>query len=468
MMHSNPKANDMSGPRLFLIDDEVEYCQDLTLVLGQKFQMNWVNNGPAALEYLQNNQPDIILLDVNLGEGTMSGLEILEHIKALKDAPPVLMLSGNKDVETVVQAIKVGAFHYATKPVDLPQILNLIDKALSVRASSLAIQAHRDDVEQLTGSFVAGDEATMRLLAHIDTVAQTDATVLITGESGTGKEMVARRIHERSLVSEGPFVGVNCGAVPAEIIESEMFGHGRGAFTGADRQRVGKFEIASGGTLFLDEIGDSPLPFQVKLLRVLGERVFERVGENSTINVNARIIAATSKDLESAITTGEFRSELYYRLNIFRIHLLPLNDRPGDIVPLAENFLKVAARRFRKEVHGFSPVVQDQMQKYHWKGNVRELGNQVERAVLNCQNNLIGLGDIFQSGELGKVSRGDLESYDAYKDRVTEQWQLNYLRTRLTESEGNVTEAAKASGMPRQSFQRLMKILGLKSEDFRL
>ncbi len=201
---------------------------------------------------------------------------------------------------------------------------------------------------------------------------------------------------------------------------------------------------------------------------MLGERVFSRVGENNTIGVNARIIAATSKDLENAITTGEFRSELFYRLNIFRIHLLPLNDRSGDILPLAENFLKISASRFHKEIHGFSPVVQEQLLQRHWKGNVRELGNEVERAVLNCQGNVVGLGDNFQSGELGDVSREELGSYEDYKNRVTPQWQASYLQTRLAESQGNITEAAKASGMPRQSFQRLMKHLGMKSEDFRM
>ena len=458
----------MPGPRLFLIDDEQDYCQDLALVLGSKFEMSSANTGAEALEYLKTNDPDIVLLDVNLGAGQMSGLEILEHIRALPDAPPVLMLSGNQDVDTVVQAIQMGAFHYATKPIDLPQILNLIDKALSSRANSLAIRAHRNDVERLTGSFVAGDESTMRLLSQIDTVAETDATVLITGESGTGKEMVARRIHERSLVSDGPFVAFNCGAVPAEIIETEMFGHVRGSFTGASQQRVGKFEMASGGTLFMDEIGESPLPFQVKVLRAIGERVLNRVGENIDIGVNARIIAATSKDLENAITTGEFRSDLFYRLNIFRIHLLPLNDRPGDILPLAENFLKISASRYRKEIHGFSPVVQEQMLQNHWRGNVRELGNQIERAVLNCRGNVIGIGDIFQSGGSGENTKEELGSYDEYKNRVTPQWQESYLRTRLTESQGNITQAAKASGMSRQNFRLLMQQLGLKSEDFRM
>lgn len=456
----------MANPELFIIDDEHEYCGDLALLLGQRFQVSMAHNGTDALDYLKNNHPDIILLDINLGPGSMSGLEILEHIKALGSAPPVIMLSGNQDLETVVQAIKVGAFHYVSKPADLPQLLNLVEKALSSQANSRAIQAHRDEMERMTGSFVAGDDSTLLMLGQIDKVAGTDATVLITGESGSGKEMVARRIHDRSLVKDGPFVGVNCGAVPADIIESEMFGHARGAFTGADRLRIGKFEMAHGGTLFLDEIGDSPLPFQVKLLRVLGERTFSRLGENENISVNTRIVAATSKNLEQAIITGEFRSELFYRLNIYRIHLLPLHQRLGDILPLAEAFLNEAAPRFRKDIHGFSPAAIQQMMRHPWPGNVRQLRNEVERAVLMCSGTVISLGDIFQSGMVG-TSGVEHELYDEAKKRITRGWQLEYFTQRLTESSGNVSEAAKKSSMPRPSFQRIMKEIGLDPDDFK-
>jgi len=456
----------MPKPKLLIIDDERIYCGDLALLLGQRFEISMTHEGHEALEYLKLNSPDIILLDIFLGQGRMGGLEILEKIKAMGITAPVIMLSGSQDLETVIQAIKMGAFHYVSKPADLPQLLNLVDKALSMRDTSRAIQAHKDDVEHLTGSFVAGDDSTLRMLGQIDKVAATDATVLITGESGSGKEMVARRIHERSLVKSGPFVGVNCGAVPADIIESEMFGHSRGAFTGADRLRIGKFEMASGGTLFLDEIGDSPLPFQIKLLRVLGERLFSRLGENTNIQVKTRIVAATSKNLEQAIVTGEFRSELFYRLNIYRIHLLPLHERPGDVLPLAESFLKDAAARFRKEIQGFSPAVQRQLVEHSWPGNVRQLRNEIERAVLICSGPVIGLGDIFQSGIVTAKSSGG-ELYDEAKSRVTRNWQVGYFTQRLTETFGNVTGAAKNSGLPRPSFQRIMKEIGLDPEDFK-
>jgi DNA-binding NtrC family response regulator len=294
-------------------------------------------------------------------------------------------------------------------------------------------------------------------------VAPTDATVLITGESGTGKEMVARRIHEQSG-TDGPFVGINCAAIPAEIIESEIFGHGKGAFTGADKQRIGKFELAAGGTLFLDEIGESPVNFQVKLLRVLGERVYTRVGENKELEVQTRVLAATSKDLARAMERGEFRSDLYYRLNNFRIHLSPLRERVGDVLPLARVFLSEAASRFRKEIHGFSPAVEKRMLENSWSGNIRQLRNEVERAVISCRGTVISLGDMF-SLDPGSDSR--LLPYDQAKDLVLSEWQADYCSERLRETGGNVSEAAKLSGLKRQSFQRMIRDLGIDPDEFR-
>ncbi len=454
----------MSAARVFLIDDDQAVCDDLSLVLRGRFEVVVANDGSAALERLHEVGPDVVLLDVDFGAGRMTGLEILEKIRAGDDPPPVIMLSGSHELEVVVQAIKMGAFHYVSKSADLPQLLNLMDKALSTRWRDRAIMAHRDEVGRLTGSFVAGDDLTHKILAQVDLVAETDATVLITGDSGTGKEMVARRIHEQSLFAKGPFVGINCGAVPADIIESEIFGHAKGAFTGADKLRVGKFELAAGGTLFLDEIGDSPLAFQVKLLRVLGESVFQRLGENTNLDVQTRILAATSKDLEQAISDGEFRSELFYRLNIYRIHLQPLQQRPGDIMPLARNFLSEAARRFRRDIHDFSPAVEKRMLEFPWPGNVRQLRNEVERAVIVCRQQFIGLGHMFTGG---LVHPNNVETYTEAKDRVTSIWQASYLSARLQDSGGNVSEAAKAAGMSRQSFQRLVRELGLDPQDFK-
>jgi len=454
----------MPGARIFLIDDDPTICDDLSLILQGRFNVQVAADGPSALARLEEVAPDVVLLDVDFGAGRMTGLEVLEKIRTLDDPPPVIMLSGSQDLEVVVQAIKMGAFHYAAKPADLPQLLNLMDKALRTRLTDRAIRAHRDEVGRLTGAFVAGDDQTYKLLQQVELVAATDATVLITGESGTGKEMVARRIHEQSPFAKGPFVGVNCGAVPETMIESEIFGHAKGAFTGADSLRIGKVELAAGGSLFLDEIGDGPQAFQVKLLRVLGEHVFQRLGENSDLEVQTRIMAATSKDLEQAMTRGEFRPELFYRLNIYRIHLSPLKERPGDILPLARTFLTAAASRFRRDIHGFSPVVEKWLLEHPWPGNVRQLSNEVERAVIRCQGQIIGAGHMF-AGDTGAAQSN--ETYNEAKERVTRAWQTKFVAARLQDTGGNVSEAAERSGMPRQSFQRLLRELGLDPEDFK-
>ncbi len=453
----------MAGPRLFLIDDDREYCADLEAVLGGKYTIFKAHSGGSALDMMDKVGPDVVLLDVDFGVGSMSGLEILERVRARENPPPVIMLSGSQSLSTVVRAMKMGAFHYIAKPADLPELVNLLDQALASSQRVRQIQAQRDELGRLTGSFVAGDDHTFRLLETVDQVADTETTVLITGESGTGKEMVARRIHDGSPRRDGSFVGINCGAVPADIIESEIFGHVKGAFTGADSLRVGKFEMAAGGTLFLDEIGESPLPFQVKLLRVLGENVFARLGDNQDLSVDTRVLAATSKDLEKAITKGEFRAELFYRLNIYRIHLVPLRERRGDILPLARHFLAETLPRFRREIEGFSPAVESRMAAEHWAGNVRELRNFVERAVINCKGGMIGLGDMF--GQVGGFTAGPAPFNEA-KEHMVREWETRFLTERLTETEGNVTQAAELSGMNRQGFQRKMRELGLRSADF--
>jgi DNA-binding NtrC family response regulator len=453
----------MTGPRLFLVDDDREFCADLEVVLGGRFQVFQAHGGARALAMMDEVGPDVILLDVEFGDGGMDGLEILERMRARENPPPVIMLSGSQHLSTVVRAMKMGAFHYIAKPADPPDLINLLEQALASSQRGRQIQAQRDELGRLTGDFVAGDEVTFRLLEKVDQVAGAETTVLITGESGTGKEMIARRIHAASARSQGPFVGINCGAVPADIIESEIFGHVKGAFTGADSLRMGKFELASCGTLFLDEIGESPAAFQVKLLRVLGENVFSRLGDNKDLSVDTRVLAATSKDLEQAMARGEFRPELFYRLNIYRFHLVPLRERRGDILPLARHFLNETLPRFRRQIEGFSPAVESRMLAESWPGNVRELRNFVERAVINCSGGMIGLGDMFGQG--GGVAAGPA-SFNEAKAAVVLEWETRYLSERLAQAEGNVTRAAELSGMSRQGFQRKLRELGLRSADF--
>jgi DNA-binding NtrC family response regulator len=267
----------MSLPTVLIIDDEPDFCSDLSLVLSRDFLVSASHDGKEALELVDELSPDLVLLDVEFRPGQMPGLEILEHLQAKEDPPPVIMLSGSRDINVVVQAVKLGAFHYVNKGADLPDLVNLMGMAMSSRRDRLTIMAQRAEVQRLTGNLIARDPATIKILDKVDQVAATDVNVLITGESGTGKEMIARRLHNESGVS-GTFVGINCATFEGDLINSEIFGHVKGAFTGADRDHMGKIELATGGTLFLDEIGESDPKFQSRLLRALSEKTYTRVG----------------------------------------------------------------------------------------------------------------------------------------------------------------------------------------------
>ncbi len=463
----------MNRPRLFLLDDDPDFCADLEAVLGSRYNIDMAHDGETGLQKIGAAIPDVVLLDVEFENSDMNGVQILDKIRAMDNPPPVIMLSGRTRVSTVVEAMKLGAFHYVIKPADPPELFNLVERALVAGRNKRQILAQRGELGRLTGSFICGDEKMFRVLEQADMVASTTATVLITGETGTGKEMVARRIHEGSNFCTGPYVGINCSAIPAELIESEIFGHGKGAFTGA-QSRMGKLELAAGGTLFMDEVGEAPLSLQVKLLRALGEKRYVRLGENVEREVECRIVAATSRDLTKAIADGDFREDLYYRLNIYRIQLPRLADRPGDLMPLARHFLDQYAAENAKPIAGFSQAAEERIMVEPWTGNVRELRNFVERAVINCQGGLIGLGDMFggESSGNGTAADGSGEECEtttlkAATDRAKEMRERRYCSNRLREASGNVSRAAAASGVLRQSFQRKLKDLGLDPDDFK-
>ena len=448
---------------VLIIDDDHDFCDDLTLVLGGDFKVLALHDGQAALDQVGELRPDVILLDLEFQPGQLPGLEVLEKLLALDDPPPVIMLSGNRDLNVVVQAIKMGAFHYVNKASGLHDLHNLLGQAMASRRHRLTILAQQSEVKRLMGNFIARDPVTHRVLEKVAQVAATPVNVLITGESGTGKEMVARRIHALSGVS-GPFVGINCATVKGDLINSEVFGHVKGSFTGADSDHIGMIELATGGTLFLDEVGESSLDFQARLLRALGEKVYMRQGGHREIKVRTRILAATSKKLSEAMARGEFREDLYYRLNHFRIHVPPLRERPGDIMALAEAFLMKCAAELKKDVHGFSDGVKERLQAESWRGNVRELHSLVERAVIETRGKIIGLGDMFQVEE---PDNSISLPYDKAKNLVVERWQREYVSERMRESGGNVSEAAKRAEMPRQSLQRLLRSLNLDPDEFR-
>jgi DNA-binding NtrC family response regulator len=453
----------MSLPTVLIIDDEPDFCSDLSLVLSRDFLVSASHDGKEALELVDELSPDLVLLDVEFRPGQMPGLEILEHLQAKEDPPPVIMLSGSRDINVVVQAVKLGAFHYVNKGADLPDLVNLMGMAMSSRRDRLTIMAQRAEVQRLTGNLIARDPATIKILDKVDQVAATDVNVLITGESGTGKEMIARRLHNESGVS-GTLVGINCATFEGDLINSEIFGHVKGAFTGADRDHMGKIELATGGTLFLDEIGESDPKFQSRLLRALSEKTYTRVGCHKERQVRTRIVAATSKKLSDAMQREEFREDLYYRLNQFRIHVPPLRERTGDILPLARAFLMESAARFGKGSLQFSEGVERRLVQQPWPGNVRELRYEIERAVLSSTGDIISLGDMFQLDEPDPTTR---LPYEEAKEKVVGDWQRGYATELLRETEGNVTKAAEMAGMPRQSFQRLLRKLKLNPEEFR-
>jgi DNA-binding NtrC family response regulator len=449
-------------PRVLLIDDEADFRADLVQLLQDRYDFFEAATAAEGLAAIETSEPQVVLLDLDLRESA-SGLDVLRALAKSGDYPPVIMLTGTHSVSKIVETIKAGATNYVCKPPDVDQLVNAITLALAESDRKRRIEALEAEIRRTHGDFIAVDPASRNVLSEIELVAPTDTTVLITGECGTGKEMVARRIHALSRRSEQPFVAVNCGGIPKDLMESELFGHEKGAFTGAERRRRGRFELADGGTIFLDEIGDSPPGFQVKLLRVLENREYTRVGGERTLITNARVVAATCRNLEEAIDRGDFRSELFYRLNVFRIHLLPLNRRRADIEPLANRFLADAARQFGKSIGGFSAGAHDDLIEREWRGNVRELKNTIERAALRCTGDTVEVGDLLHG--TGGPQFGLL--YDEAKNRVLKTFKKQYLVYQLKLAQGNVGLAAERSGVPRQSFYRMLNESGVNPEAYR-
>ena len=456
----------VTGARVLLIDDEPEFSSDIAAVLAPHYAVECVHQGGEAAAAVERIRPDLILLDLDFGPGRQrQGLEILERIRGIDEPPPVIMLTGTEDVDIVVQAVKAGAFHYVCKPPDLGELFNVMRLALADTALRLRIDSLQVDLrDRGRGVLVAEDPAMTRVLRDIERVAATDTTILLTGESGVGKDVLAELVHRRSRRADGPLVRLNCGAVPETLIESELFGHEKGAFTGADQRRRGRFELAAGGTLFLDEIAESPLTVQPKLLRVLENREFERLGAERVLQADVRLVAATNKDLRAEVDARRFREDLYFQLNVFHVHVPPLRERKADILPLARHFLAEHASVMRRDVRGFSPHAEQAMLDHLWPGNVRELSNLIEQAVIRCRGSVLGIGNI-HFDDLAVATQ--LPPYRAAKSRNELTFKRRYVAGQLERAEGNVTRAAQLSGMLRQAFQKMMRDCDLKADDYR-
>lgn len=388
--------------RILIADDEASITEGLSALLElEGYESATVNDGKDALSLLEKKSFDLVLVDLMIPG--LNGLQILDALKKQEILTEVIIITGKGTISTAVEAMKNGAYDYLTKPVEPDRLRSIIPKALEHHDLVVKNKKLEQTIKSLSRyeDMVGQDEKMHKIYHLIDAVADTTANVLITGESGTGKELVARAIHKKSSRAAGPFLAVNCSAFPRDILENELFGHEKGAFTGALSEKAGCFEMANGGTLFLDEIGEMPADTQAKILRALEERRFRRLGGTKEIKVDVRVIAATNRDVKKALAEGTIREDLYYRLSVMEIALPPLRERMSDLQPLLGEFLKIYNQRNNKHVKGFAPECLEVLRKYHWPGNVRELKNVVERAVILCPADAIQLqhlpNQIFES-----------------------------------------------------------------------
>jgi len=440
--------------RILVVDDEEGIRKVLRQLLEYEgHEVRVATSGGEALTVYPEFRPDIVFLDVKMAR--MDGLEVLGRLREQDPNAIVVMISGHGTIETAVEATRRGAYDFLEKPLDTDRILLTIRNALQQRGLAQENARLRDEIESRY-EIVGSSFAIRAVLDRIEKVGPTDARVLITGENGTGKELVARALHRLSARAEGPFVEVNCAAIPAELIESELFGHMKGSFTGAVTDRAGKFEQADGGTLFLDEIGDMSLAAQAKVLRALQEGVVTRVGGEKPVRVDVRVIAATNKDLEEEIRQGRFREDLYFRLNVVPIHVPPLRERREDIPMLVRHFVEIAVQQQRLPPRAFDAGAIERLGQMEWPGNVRELRNTVERLLILARGPEVTAADVDRL-VAGPQSTGTLPtdlleapSFAEFKERA----ERAYILAKLREHDWNVSETARAIDMPRSNLYK--------------
>jgi len=425
--------------------------------------------GKAALAAISAESPDMVLLDINMP--VMDGMETLEKIMALENPPLVIMLTAHGSERIAVEAMKKGAYDYMTKPFEVDELRLTIKNALEkihLRRENLLLQRRLANMTRF-GTLIAESEAMKRVFQTIERIAAADVAVLIQGESGTGKELVAREIHRRSLRKNGPFVCVNSAALPENLIESELFGYEKGAFTGAVASRDGKFFAADGGTIFFDEIGDMSPNTQAKILRVLEEKQFPKLGGNKTVTVDVRVISASNKDLASEIAKGNFREDLFYRLKVVDVTIPPLRERTQDIPLLAQHFVNIFAERHRRAAPSLPPAAIRALVSHPWPGNVRQLENLLEKVVLLCPGDSIEEADLrreFEAAHGGATAATAAgATYQDIKKAAMEDFERRFIREKLQENGGNISRTARALGMHRQSLQHKMRELGFPARD---
>jgi nitrogen regulation protein NR(I) len=471
---------------ILIVDDDKSIRYSLKRMLEGSFAILTAQNGEEALQRVRDNSPDLILMDIKMPG--QSGMDVLKEIKGIDPKILVIMMTAYGTTETAIEAMKYGAFDYIIKPFPIPQMKELVEKAISLRKlmKEEVTYAQGEDEKQAEGKeerIIGASPKMQEIYKLVGQISQSDITVLLRGESGTGKELLARAIYHHSLRSNQTFLPLNCAAIPDTLLESELFGHEKGAFTGAISRRIGKLEQCQGGTVFLDEIGDMSLPTQAKLLRILQERSFERLGGMETIKVDVRFIVATNKDLETAITNGQFREDLYYRLNVVSITVPPLRDRKEDIPELVSYFLKRFNQGLRKRVGGISPGAMKTILSYGWPGNVRQLENVLKRAMVLCQGEWIledqlvlekswdkgGIEEplgkkpvedlldiLFEELSKGTVSSGEVD--------ILSTIEKGMIRRALQKMKGNQVQAAQLLGMNRSTLRGKMEKYHIKKD----
>jgi two-component system, NtrC family, nitrogen regulation response regulator NtrX len=448
---------------VLIIDDEEGIRSSLKMIFEYEgYEVVLAANGEAGLKIAERETPDLIFLDIKMPQ--MDGMEVLRRLKETDESVPVIMISGHGDVSTAFSASKLGAYSFIEKPPETERILLEARNALSQRAlftENRRLKLTFDERYRMVGN----SPALQKVAEDIRRAAPTNATVLISGESGVGKELVARAIHRNSLRKDGPFVQVNCAAIPEELIESELFGHEKGSFTGATEKQIGKFELADKGTIFLDEVGDMSLRTQAKVLRVLQEGEVERIGSQRTIQVDVRVIAATNKTLEEAIEKGDFREDLYFRLSVIPIRVPALRERPEDIVPLVQHFVRQFAADNNFKPKTFAPDALDALRKHPWRGNIRELRNTIERLIIVVPEDPIRaehLADVLRRPAAAEGS-APVESAASLRD-FKESAERSFLVQKLRESKWNISATAAAIGTPRSNLYKKLEQYGITQE----
>lgn len=459
----------MNTSNVLIVDDDKFFCDIKTALLERNnYKVETIQSADLLLDKLKNTQFDLVLLDLKIGDSW--GIDILPQIKEFDPEIIVIMITAFEDISVTVDAIKKGAYDYLTKNITDEELLVKIGRALDKHKNLLEIRALKGALtERFSFSNLVGVNKEMqKIYALIKNISGTDVTVLIAGETGTGKELIAKAIHFNSPRKDNPFVAVNCAAISEHLMESELFGHEKGAFTDAYKQRIGKVEFANSGTLFLDEIGDMSINLQAKLLRFLQDKQFERVGGNIKLTSDIRIISATNKDLLKLIEANRFREDLYYRINVIRMEVPPLRERLDDLPLLIEHFIKQANIKFKKNVKGISDGTTKQLLEYKWPGNVRELENLIDRLILTTDSDIINIEDI--SGFLvptKEAPEGAVIDINVPLRDARNEFEKMYLLGLLKKYNGNINLISEKSGMNRKSIFLKFREYGLKKEDFK-